>query len=231
VDNLDRADEAGALAPVSLLVAVGGSWQVPAVDAPRPAGGMVTTWPGSLGKPVADAFTRAAADPLRPARVFASAFALGAAVFLIAAVVAAVSAAGVERELVAHATGSTLTLPDAPARDLVLYAATPDGGEPSDDLLCRLQTDGSSRAGYAMGTGTFDVDGRTLHRTGTLRSGWRPADTVTCDGVAELAAVTRDGPLKRLALAGMLGFGAVLCSVLAIVGRRSRRARRPSLAG
>jgi hypothetical protein len=178
---------------------------------------------------VADAFTRAAADPLRPARVFAPAFVLGAVAFLVAAVVAAVSAAGVERELVAQAAGSTLALPDAPPRELVLYAVTPEGAEPPDGLRCRLQTSGSSRAASALGTGaaTFEVEGRTLHRVGVVRSGWLPGDAVTCDGVAQLAAVAGDGPLKRLALAGMLGFGAVLCTVLAILGRYSQRTRRP----
>lgn len=162
--------------------------------------------------------------------MFAPAFALGAVAFLVAGVVAAVSATSAEREVVAHSSGPTLTLPNAPADDLVLYAALPDGSAPSDDLLCRLDTQGQSRAGYSIGTGTFEVDGRTLHQTGEVDSGWQPGDTVTCDGVSHLAAVAGGGAGPRLALAGMLLFGALLATILAVTGRRSARQRRGSVA-
>ena len=176
---------------------------------------------------MADAISRSWADPARPARVFAPVFAVAAVAFLIAAVVVGATAVGQKPDLLASTSGPVLTLPEAPARSLVLYAALADGSDPSDDLLCRLQTSGDARAGYARGVGTYEVDGRTLHRTGTVGEGWAPGDTVTCAGVAQLAAVSGSGAGPRLAFAGILLAVGLGSGVMALVGRTSRRNRAP----
>lgn len=175
---------------------------------------------------MADAFRRAAADPLRPARVFEPAFALGAVVFLVAAVVIGLSALTAERTVIASSDGASLTLPEgAGAGSLVVYAALADGTRPPAPRDCTLDTTGSARARYTIRDGRISVDGRTLRRSAEVTQGWLPGDVLTCPGVAAIATTTGGGPLLRLALAGMLLFGAAISAVLALVGRSSRRAR------
>ena len=173
-----------------------------------------------------DAFARAAADPLRPARVFAPVFLVGAVVFLVVAVVGLVTALGAEPRVLATATGSRIVLPEAPGGELTVYGAVADGRRPSADVRCVLQTDGSARARFDLGSGTLEVDGRQLRVTGEVDAGWDPGDVLTCDGREALAVTTGGGPGPRLGLALLGAFGAALSAGLAAVGFGSRRRRR-----
>lgn len=172
-----------------------------------------------------DALGRAVRDPLRPARVFAAAFALGAVAFLVAAVVVAATALSAEREVVARSDGgSSLVLPDSPRPDLDLYGVDTAGGRPPGRVGCE-PVGGGPGVRNNVTPGTFELDGRTLHLVGHVRSGWDDGESVTCPGLVEVVAVAGGGPRVRLALAGMLLVGAVIATVLAVVGFRSRRSR------
>lgn len=173
-----------------------------------------------------DAFVRAAADPLRPARVFAPVFLVGALVFLVVAVVGLVTALGAEPRVLATGTGGRIVLPQAQAGQLTVYGAAVDGSRPTQDVRCDLQTGGAARAGFDLGSGTLEVDGRRLYLTGEVDGGWEPGDVLTCDGRGALAVTTGGGPGPRLGLALLGAFGAVLSAGLAAVGFGSRRRRR-----
>jgi hypothetical protein len=146
--------------------------------------------------------------------------------FLIAAVGVAIHAAGQKPRLIASTAGPVLTLPDTRADALVLYGDLPDGSATSGLLLCRLKTSGPASADYRTRLRSYDVDGRVLHETGTVDEGWAPGDTVTCPGVAHLAAVAGTGPLPLLAFSGVLLLVGLGSGGLAVVGRRSAAARR-----
>lgn len=168
---------------------------------------------------------RAVRDPLRPARVFAMAFALGAVAFLVAAVVVGLPALSAEREVVARSGGgSSVVLPDSPRPDLDLYGVDTAGGRPPGRVGCE-PAGGGPGVRNNVTPGTLELDGRTLHLVGHVRSGWDDGESVTCPGLVEVVAVAGGGPGARLALSGMLLAGAVLATVLALVGFRSRRAR------
>jgi len=187
---------------------------------------------GASPPPVASggAFRRAAADPLRPARVFLPFFAVAAVVFLLGGLGVGLSALSAQREVLASATGPALTLPAGSGGSLVLYGAAADGSRPPAPRECRLTTSGRASARYTVLSGQVVVDGRTLHRAGEVTAGWRAGDVVTCTGFARLAATTGGGPLLRLALAGLLLAGALTSTVLVLLGRSSARARARSQA-
>jgi hypothetical protein len=169
---------------------------------------------------------RAVADPLRPARVFAPFFAVGAVVFLLVAAGAAVSATRAEPTVVVRADAAALELPDAGgAPELRLWGARADDAPVPDDASCTLTTTGRARASDSISTDVLKVHGRSLRLVAVVRSGWAPGDTVSCTGVDRLVATRGGGPLPRLGLAGLCLAGAVLSAVLWLVGRSSRRAR------
>lgn len=165
--------------------------------------------------------------PLRPARVFAPLFAVGAVVFLLVAVLAALSATRAEPTVVVQADAPVLELPGGVgAPELRLWGGRADDDTPvPDDASCTLTTTGPARASDSISTRTLEVDGRELRLVAEVRQGWAAGDTVTCTGVDRLAATRGGGPLPRLALAGMCLVGAALSTVLWLVGRSSARAR------
>lgn len=170
-----------------------------------------------------DAWRRAVRDPLRPARVFAWAFAVGAVAFLVAALVVGAFALSAEREVVARSdSGAPVVLPDSPRPDLDLYGVDSAGERPDGRVGCAPASGGPGVRNNVT-PGTFELEGRTLHLVGHVRSGWEDGESVTCAGLVEVVAVAGGGPVVRLALAGMLLVGAVISSVLAVVGLRSRR--------
>jgi hypothetical protein len=175
---------------------------------------------------VADAFSRAARDPLRPARVFWPLFAAGAAVLVAAAVVAALTVPSAAPTVLAQGSAGSLALPESEGGQLSLYAVDAAGERPPDRLGCTLES--TSRATVRNNTvpGTFSVDGRDLHLVGHVSAGWAGGDTVRCPGVTELVATTGGGQGQRVALVGLLLAAAVVATALALLGRAAERRRR-----
>jgi hypothetical protein len=174
---------------------------------------------------VADAFSRAARDPLRPARVFWPLFAAGAAVLLVAAVVAALTVPSAGPTVLARGDTGSLVLPAAEGGALSLYAVDAAGQRPPDRLGCTLETTGRAAARNNTVPGTFSADVRDLHLVGHVSAGWAAGDTVRCPGVTELVATTGGGQGQRVALVGLLLGAAVVATALALLGRAAARRR------
>ena len=168
-------------------------------------------------------WSRAANDPLRPARLFAPVFALGAGAFLALAVYAGVTAADAQPRVVATGAAGRLVLPEAASGNLVIYGATSSGQEPSEDVRCELSPSGPPRAGFDSSNATLEVQGEILHRTGDLERGWVAGDILTCADSDTLAVTTGGGAIARTGMAVLGAFGFLLASVLAVTGFRSRR--------
>ena len=174
-------------------------------------------------------WSRAANDPLRPARLFAPVFALGAAAFLALAVFAGVTAGDAAPRVVATGDGGRLVLPEAASGSLVIYGATSSGQEPSEDVRCALSTTGPSRAGFDSSNATLRVQDTILHRMGDLERGWVAGDVLTCADSDTLAVTTGGGAIARTGMAVLGVFGFLLASLLAVTGFRSRRSAHTQL--
>jgi hypothetical protein len=172
------------------------------------------------------AFSRAARDPLRPARVFWPLFAAGAAVLLVAGVVAALTVPSAGPTVVARGTQGSLVLPADAGGQLSLYAVDAAGQRPPDRLGCALGTTGGARARNNTVPGTVTVDGGQLHLVGHVSAGWAAGDTVRCPGAADLVATSGGGQGQRVALAGLLLATALVAGALALLGRAAARRHR-----
>lgn len=162
------------------------------------------------------------ADPLRPARVFAPLFTLAAIGFLLATVVVGYTAVVHERVVVARAQDGSLSLPSGPRETLTLYGASTTGADPPA-VECQLDSTSSQIGLVFSSTGsTFDLEGRTLYRLGTVDSGWSAGDVVTCTGAEQFVAVS-GSRVEKVLITGMCAAVAGGAWLLSRLGYRSRR--------
>ncbi len=185
------------------------------------------------GTSVGDSSRPSLGNPLLPARIFAPIFALAAAGFLLAAIGVGLSAIPIESTVLARAQSGALALPAPPSQDITLYGVDAAGERPAR-AECELMTSLRSnvRPVYGSGDRMRVVEGRTLYRLGEIVDGWSSGDTVTCEDIVELVAVTDDrGP--RLGLAALVAATGTGAALMALIGFRSRRGveRRAAAAG
>lgn len=170
------------------------------------------------------------ADGLRPARVFALGFALGAVGFLIAAVGIGLTALSIEPTVLARGAAGSLTLPDlGTAPRFTVYGASSSGTRP-EDTRCDLESESRTFVASSMTGGTTTFDGRTLYRFGTVSDVWQGGDVVSCTGAAELVATT-EGRGRRLLIAAAFLVVAIVAAVFARIGYWSRTAHRAGPGG
>lgn len=168
---------------------------------------------------MADPYGRALRDPLLPLRRYAPVFALVAPLFLVAAVVLALTSVGHGRTVLVRSDTGSLVLSAAGSPAVTLYGARADGSSPDALAACRV----SGRR--LPGTSTLSpvqAGGRDLYPVGRVEAHWAPGTTVTCNGVTHVAAVAGSGLLSRLAPAGLALLVGVGAGLLAVVGYRSR---------
>jgi hypothetical protein len=172
---------------------------------------------------VADSSRPGLFNPLLPARVFAPIFAVAAPAFLLAAIGVGLSAVPIESTVLARAQSGTLALTDPSAEDITLYGVSAAGARPAR-AKCELMTSLRSNVipVYSTRGRTRDVEGRTFYRLGEIVKGWVSGDTVTCEDVVELVAVT-DGRGPRLGMAGLFAATGAGAALMALIGFRSRR--------
>lgn len=162
-------------------------------------------------------------NPLLPARIFAPFFALAAVGFLLAAIGLGLSAVPIESTVLARAHSGTLALPDPPSEDITLYGVNAVGARPAR-AKCELMTSLRSNVIPVYSTRGSErvVEGRTFYRLGEIVKGWASGDTVTCEDIVELVAVT-DGRGPRLGTASLCAAAGAGAALIALIGYRSRR--------